>query len=108
MDRVTATWFARTPPWRWWTGWLTDPTGSGDPDFLIVGDLNAYAMEDPVMVIEGGGYADLIKVFVGTGFADGAYSFNFFSPVRLSGSCIVQCGYDTRGQRCGTLAHQFG
>jgi predicted extracellular nuclease len=60
--------------------WLaTDPTGSGDPDFLIVGDLNAYAMEDPVMVIEGGGYADLIKVFVGAGFADGAYSFNFFS-----------------------------
>jgi len=59
--------------------WLaTDPTGSGDPDFLIVGDLNAYAMEDPVMVIEGGGYADLIKTFVGTGFADGAYSFNFF------------------------------
>ena len=60
--------------------WLaTDPTLSGDPDFLIIGDLNAYAMEDPVMVIEGGGYADLIKTFVGTGFADGAYSFNFFS-----------------------------
>jgi predicted extracellular nuclease len=58
--------------------WLaTDPTGSGDPDFLIVGDLNAYAMEDPVMVIEGGGYVDLIKDFVGAGFADGAYSFNF-------------------------------
>ena len=30
------------------------------------------------MVIEGGGYADLIKTFVGTGFADGAYSYNFF------------------------------
>ena len=27
--------------------WLaTDPTGSGDPDFLIIGDLNSYAMED--------------------------------------------------------------
>ena len=26
--------------------WLaTDPTGSGDPDFLIIGDLNSYAME---------------------------------------------------------------
>ena len=26
--------------------WLaTDPTGSGDPDFLIMGDLNSYAME---------------------------------------------------------------
>jgi len=36
-------------------------------------------MEDPVMVIEGGGYADLIRVFVGAGFADGAYSFNFFA-----------------------------
>jgi predicted extracellular nuclease len=59
--------------------WLaTDPTGSGDPDFLIIGDLNAYAMEDPVMVIEGGGYTDLIKALAGTGFADGAYSFNFF------------------------------
>ncbi len=58
---------------------LTDPTASGDADFLIVGDLNAYAMEDPVMVIESGGYIDLIKSFVGTGFADGAYSYNFFS-----------------------------
>jgi uncharacterized protein len=29
--------------------WLaTDPTGSGDPDFLIIGDLNSYAMEDPI------------------------------------------------------------
>jgi predicted extracellular nuclease len=35
--------------------WLaTDPTGSGDPDFVIVGDLNAYAMEDPVAAIEAG------------------------------------------------------
>jgi predicted extracellular nuclease len=58
--------------------WLaSDPTGSGDPDFLIIGDLNAYAMEDPVMVIESGGFTDLIKAFVGTGFVDGAYSFNF-------------------------------
>jgi Ca2+-binding RTX toxin-like protein len=26
----------------------TDPTGSGDPDFLIMGDLNSYAKEDPI------------------------------------------------------------
>ncbi|MGC9417981.1 MAG: ExeM/NucH family extracellular endonuclease [Rhodovulum sp.] len=32
--------------------WLaTDPTGSGDDDFLILGDLNAYAMEDPIRAI---------------------------------------------------------
>ena len=29
--------------------WLaTDPTGSGDPDFLIIGDLNSYTFEDPI------------------------------------------------------------
>ncbi|MGF1657927.1 MAG: ExeM/NucH family extracellular endonuclease [Rubrimonas sp.] len=32
--------------------WLaTDPTGSGDPDVLILGDLNAYAKEDPIAAI---------------------------------------------------------
>lgn len=57
----------------------SDPTGSGDGDFLIIGDLNAYAQEDPVTVLENGGYIDLIETYVGTGVAAGAYSFNFFS-----------------------------
>ena len=52
--------------------WLaTDPTGSGDPDFLIMGDLNAYAMEDPITTLEGAGYTDLIEAFEGAG----AYSY---------------------------------
>ncbi len=35
--------------------WIaTDPTGSGDPDFLIMGDLNSYAMEDPIDAIKAG------------------------------------------------------
>lgn len=35
--------------------WLaSDPTGSNDPDFLIVGDLNSYANEDPIDAIETG------------------------------------------------------
>ena len=35
--------------------WLaTDPTGSGDPDFLIMGDLNSYAQEDSVDAIKAG------------------------------------------------------
>ena len=35
--------------------WIaTDPTGSGDPDFLIMGDLNSYAMEDPIGAIKAG------------------------------------------------------
>jgi predicted extracellular nuclease len=57
----------------------TDPTGSGDIDFLVMGDLNAYAQEDPVTTIEAGGYTDLIEAFAGTGYSAGAYSFNFFS-----------------------------
>lgn len=32
--------------------WLaTDPTGSGDPDFMILGDLNAYLQEDAIQAI---------------------------------------------------------
>lgn len=51
----------------------TDPTGSGDPDFLIIGDLNAYRMEDPIRALEGAGYTDLLARFEG----DGAYSYVF-------------------------------
>ena len=56
------------------TNWLaTDPTGSGDPDFLVIGDLNSYRYEDPVAAIVDGGYTDLIARFVG----DEGYSYGF-------------------------------
>ncbi len=56
------------------TAWLaTDPTGSGDPDFLIIGDLNAYAKEDPIVAIENAGYASLTERFEGAG----GYSYSF-------------------------------
>jgi predicted extracellular nuclease len=55
--------------------WLAiDPTGSGDTDFLIIGDLNAYAMEDPITAIKTAGYTNLIESFIG---AD-AYSYVFY------------------------------
>jgi len=48
--------------------WLaSDPTDSHDPDYLIVGDLNAYAKEDPITVIRAAGYTDLVARFVGEG-----------------------------------------
>lgn len=41
--------------------WLpSDPTGSGDTDFVIIGDLNSYRLEDPITNITGAGYVDLI------------------------------------------------
>jgi hypothetical protein len=59
-------------------GWLAgDPTASGDSNSIIMGDLNAYAMEDPIMAIMAGGHVDLINAFAGTGYTDGAYSFSF-------------------------------
>jgi len=40
--------------------WLdTDPTLSGDTDFIILGDLNAYAKEDPIVYLENQGYTNL-------------------------------------------------
>ena len=54
--------------------WLaSDPTSSGDEDFLIIGDLNSYDKEDPIDVIVAGGYTDLIFQFQG----EDAYSYVF-------------------------------
>ena len=54
--------------------WLaSDPTGSGDSDVLITGDLNSYAMEDPIIAQQSAGYANLIAAFNGPA----AYSYVF-------------------------------
>ncbi len=54
--------------------WLnTDPTNSNDPDFLILGDLNAYAKEEPITYLENEGYTDLARNSIG----NEAYSFVF-------------------------------
>jgi predicted extracellular nuclease len=63
--------------------WLaTDPTGSGDADFLIVGDLNSYAKEDPIDAVKAGpddtagtadDYTNLVFKYQGTY----AYSYLF-------------------------------
>ena len=60
----------------------TDPTGSGDADFLIIGDLNSYAQEDPIDAVRAGAddtpgtgddYTNLISRFMGKY----AYSYGF-------------------------------
>lgn len=42
-------------------------------DILIMGDLNAYAMEDPITILRDGGMTDLHRVF----HADSSYSYNY-------------------------------
>lgn len=39
----------------------TDPTSSGDDDFLIIGDLNAYLMEDPLSEFKNAGFINLLE-----------------------------------------------
>jgi uncharacterized protein len=51
----------------------SDPTGSGDPDVLIIGDLNSYKMETPIAALAAGGYTDLLETFEGPD----AYTFVF-------------------------------
>ena len=54
--------------------WLaTDPTGSGDSDVLIIGDLNSYAKEDPIVALQNAGYTDLVAAFGGSS----AYGYVF-------------------------------
>jgi len=54
--------------------WLaTDPTGSGDPDAMIIGDLNSYTFESPIATLEAKGYTNLVRKY--GGFT--AYSYVF-------------------------------
>ena len=63
--------------------WLaTDPTGSGDPDFLIMGDLNSYAREQTITELKAGSddtpgtgddFTNLIALYHGPF----AYSYTF-------------------------------
>ena len=56
--------------------WLaSDPTASGDPDFLIVGDLNARGREDPLQVLTNAGFVNLLEF----GNKAEAYSYIFGS-----------------------------
>ncbi len=42
--------------------WLaTDPTAISDPDALTLGDLNAYAREDPIAALAEAGFTDLLE-----------------------------------------------
>lgn len=42
--------------------WIaSDPTGSNDADFLIIGDLNAYTQEDPLTALTNAGLTNLLK-----------------------------------------------
>lgn len=48
------------------TAWLaTNPTGTSDKDVLIMGDLNAYAKEDPIVTLTNNGFVNMVEKFQG-------------------------------------------
>ena len=49
----------------------SDPTDSGDPDHLIIGDLNSYDEENPIDVLVKAGYVDLIRKY------EGKYAYSY-------------------------------
>ncbi len=67
--------------------WIaTDPTGSGDPDYLVMGDLNAYMREDPLTAFTDAG---LINLLAGQ---ESAYSFNFDAQIGALDHAIATSG----------------
>ena len=82
--------------------WLaTDPTGSGDPDFLILGDLNSYAQEDPIDAAKAGpddnpgtadDYTNLIAKYQGPF----AYSYLFDGQVGYLDHALASPGLTAR------------
>ncbi len=50
-------------------------TNVGDDDFVLIGDFNSYAMEDPIDVLEGAGYLSLSKELLPE---EERYSYIFF------------------------------
>ncbi|MCB9080383.1 MAG: ExeM/NucH family extracellular endonuclease [Lewinellaceae bacterium] len=73
--------------------WLaTDPTNSGDPDFLLMGDFNAYALEDPLTLLATQGYQSLLSGY--------SYQFNGYwgsLDHMLASACLA--GQLTSGQK---------
>lgn len=63
---------ARTQAAAALAAWMkADPTGSGDDDALIVGDLNAYRQEDPLRALQSAGFHNLLDL----GDDETTYSF---------------------------------
>ena len=71
---------------------IGDPTGSNDSDYLLIGDLNAYAKEDPIEILKQGQLTSLIEAFVG----QSAYSYQFAG----------QSGYLDHAFATGTMLSQ--
>ena len=78
--------------------WLaTDPTGSGDADFMIIGDLNSYDKEDPIDALLAGGYSDMVFDFIG----EDAYSYVFDGQLGYLDHALAMTNSEMSGEISG-------
>jgi len=73
--------------------WLgSDPTNSNDTDILIIGDLNAYLREDPLVALENAGFVNLLESLVGSN----AYSFVFAGQAGALDHALASAAFSAR------------
>lgn len=51
-----------------------DPTDSGDSDYLVIGDLNAFVFEDPLTALKNAGLENLLEAAVGGDYWSSVYA----------------------------------
>ena len=55
--------------------WIaTDPTSSGDTDYLVIGDLNAFVFEDPLTTLKNANFTNLLEASVGGDYWSSVYA----------------------------------
>jgi LPXTG-site transpeptidase (sortase) family protein len=67
----------------------SDPTGTGDPDIVMLGDLNSYAKEDPIKALEAGGFINAASAYLG----DAAYSYVYNENVGALDYAMVSSSF---------------
>lgn len=81
--------------------WInSNPTGHVDGDVVIIGDLNAYAKEDPIQTLETLGYTNLISQAVGN---NAAYSYVFNAESGYLDHALAKAGFAAKVQQVAEL-----
>ena len=78
-----------------------DLTFYGDSDILIMGDLNAYAMEDPITLLRDNGMIDLHRSF----HADSSYSYVYRGQLGYLDHAL--CNHTLYPQVTGMIAYHI-
>lgn len=68
----------------------------GDEDVLVMGDLNAYSMEDPIRIFTDAGYTNLIKEFEGAG----GYTYSYRGAVGCLDHALANAAIESQVTGC--------